>query len=174
MTAALTTPAWAPRSVAVALARARAARDAGIDLALEAASDWEKALVWQAIEAFAELGQPFSANNLRDLLPDVRTPMIGGQFTKASIAGVIVRVGIVMSTDEPTHHKPIGLWLGASAAARLAEGEPLTPPSPAVAAAHRALQDVLGPVSTASGNMRRWRIAHAVAAAAESALAGES
>ena len=52
----------------------------------------------------------------------------------------------------------------------MAEGEPLVPPSPAVAAAHRALLDVLGPVSTASGNMRRWRIAHAVAAATEAAL----
>lgn len=174
MTAALTTPARAPRSVTVALARARAARDAGIDLALEAASDWEKALVWQGIEAFGQTGRPFSANNLRDLLPDVRTPMIGGQFTKASAAGVIVRVGVVMSTDEETHHKAIGLWLGAAAAARLSQGEPLVPPSPAVLAAHRALLDVLGPVSTAAGNMRRWRIAHQVAAATEAALTGAS
>lgn len=174
MTAALTTPAAAPRNVTAALAAARAARDAGIALALEGASDWDKALVWQAIEAFGEVGQPFSANNLRDLLPDVPRAMIGGQFTKASAAGVIVRVGVVMSTDEPTHHKAIGLWLGAAAAARLAEGEPLVEPSPAVAAAHRALEDVLGPVSTAAGNMRRWRVAHHVAAAAEAALAGAS
>lgn len=138
----------------------------------DAGSAWDKALIDQAIDAFAAFGQPFSANNLRDLLPDVRQSLMGSRFYAASVQERIVRVGVVTSTKENTHAKPIELWLGAAAAQRLAQGEPLVPPSPAVAAAHRALEDVLGPVSTASGNMRRWRIAYAVAAATEDALAG--
>lgn len=168
----LTTPPSAPPSVAEALARARAARDAGMAQA-EAADllGYDRAIIDQAIVAFAELGQPFSANNLRDLLPDVRTSLLGSRFYAASCAGTIVRVGVVPSTKENTHHKPIELWLGAAAAERVSQGDPLEEPNPAVRAAHRALEEVLGPVSTAAGNMRRWRVAYHVAAATEAALA---
>ncbi|MFC6342681.1 hypothetical protein ACFP8W_11880, partial [Nocardioides hankookensis] len=91
---------------------ARAARDQGIAHAELAGSDWDKALIDQAIAAFAGTGVPFSANDLRPLLPDVRTSLMGSRFIAAAHHGVIQKLGGTTSTKKNTHFKPVGLWLG--------------------------------------------------------------
>lgn len=100
-------------SPAEAIAAARAARDAGIAMAEDAdRSGWDKALIWQAIEAFAATMRPFSANDIRPLLGDVRPALMGGRFMAAAKAGVIRRVGRVTSRKENTHLKDIARWIG--------------------------------------------------------------
>ena len=96
-----------------AIAAARAARDQGMAQAEDAdATGWEKALIDQAIRAFAATGQPFSANDLRPLLPDVRSSLMGSRFMAAAKAGQIRRVGLATSTKKNTHSKDVGRWVG--------------------------------------------------------------
>ena len=102
-------------SVVDAIAAAIAARDEGMRQAEEAdRSGWNKALIDQAIDAMALTRRPFSANDLRELLPsDVPTPLIGSRFQHASRnRGVIRRVGLTTSTKKNTHGKDVGQWVG--------------------------------------------------------------
>lgn len=94
---------------------ARQLRDAGMAIAEAADRDgWDRKVIDQAINAFARTGDPFSANDLRDLLPDVRPALIGARFYAASVQGRIVRhrQERVTSTSKSTHHKDVGLWVG--------------------------------------------------------------
>lgn len=96
-----------------AIDAARAERDEAMAMAEEAdRSGWDKKVIDQAIEAFARDGRPFSANDLRDLLPDVRTSLMGSRFYAASVAGLIRKQGRVTSTKRNTHAKDIDLWVG--------------------------------------------------------------
>lgn len=104
----------APQSVREAIAAARAARDEGMAQAEDAdQSGWERSLIDQAITAFAATGEPFSANDLRGLLPDVRSALMGARFMAAAKAGQIRRVGFATSTKQNTHSKPVALWVRA-------------------------------------------------------------
>lgn len=106
-----------PESVAHAVAVARRARDEGIAQAEDADhSGWNKALIDQAIDAYADAGRPFSANDLRHLQLDVPPALIGARFMAASVAGVIKKVGADVSSSGPTHHKEIGRWIRADLA----------------------------------------------------------
>jgi hypothetical protein len=79
---------------------------------VEAASDeWERAVIDQAIRALADRGRPFSANDVRPLLPPgVRPALVGARFMAASRRLEIVEVGLVRSTDPGTHAKRITIW----------------------------------------------------------------
>lgn len=70
----------------------------------------DRAVIDQAIRAVAARGRPFSANDVRHLLPVVRTSLIGARFLAAAKAGVITRIGYVVSTDPGTHARPIAQW----------------------------------------------------------------
>lgn len=105
----------APETItpAEAIAAARAARDAGIAMAEDAdVTGWDKAVIDQAIEAFAATMRPFSANDIRPLLGDVRASLMGARFLGAANAGRIRRVGRVTSRKENTHLKDIARWIG--------------------------------------------------------------
>lgn len=100
---------------AAAIAAARAARDEGMALAEDAdTTGWEKNLIDQAIAAFAGTGEPFSANDLRPLLPDVRPALMGARFYAASVRGEIRRVGFATSTKKNTHSKDVAMWIRTS------------------------------------------------------------
>jgi len=71
----------------------------------------DRLVIDQAIRAVANYGHPFSANDVRPLLPLVRTSLVGARFMAASKAGLIRRTGWVTSTDPGTHARPIGLWV---------------------------------------------------------------
>jgi hypothetical protein len=98
-----------------AIAAARAARDEGMAQAEDAdRSGWDKSLIDTAIAAFAGTGEPFSANDLRGLLPDVRSALMGARFMAAAKAGQIRRVGVATSTKKNTHSKDVAMWIRAS------------------------------------------------------------
>lgn len=100
---------------AAAIAAARAARDEGMALAEDAdTTGWEKSLIDQAIAAFAATGEPFSINDFRDLMPDVRPALMGARFYAASVRGEIRRVGLTPSTKKNTHSKDVAVWIRAS------------------------------------------------------------
>ena len=92
-----------------------AARDEGMRLAQEAdRSGWNSRLIDQAIDVLAATGEPFSANDLRVLLPiDIPGGLFGNRFTHAyKNRGVIRWVGTEESNKKNTHLKPIGRWIG--------------------------------------------------------------
>ena len=98
------------------IAKAIAARDAGIAQAEDNASDWDKALIDQAIAFFAKTGQPFSANDIRPLLPaDINCRgLMGGRFTAAYNRREIQPIGDHPSHKENTHGKRIMIWISAT------------------------------------------------------------
>lgn len=109
----MSTMTLAPSTVAEKIAAARAEMHAGMALAETGdQADWDRKLIDQAIAAFAITGEPFSANDLRDLLPDVRTTLMGSRFYAASVREEIRKVGDATSTKKNTHAKPVALWIG--------------------------------------------------------------
>lgn len=98
------------------LTPARNARDEGLARVEASSSEWEKAVIDQAILAMAEKPVRFSANDFRDLLPEVRTRKLIGQrcgdLSKRK-PPPIVKVDETISTDEGTHAKKINVYIGA-------------------------------------------------------------
>lgn len=104
-----------PTSAQNRIAAAIAERNEGWALAEEADRHVrDKALIDEAIDALAETGQEFSANEVRELLPDtVRASLMGARFAHArQNRGVIRFAGYVTSTKRNTHAKPVGRWVG--------------------------------------------------------------
>ncbi|WP_431889403.1 hypothetical protein [Nocardiopsis alba] len=67
----------------------------------------------QLIAEHAATGEPFSANTIRDQIPEgVRPNAIGGRFRHAARRGLIRPVGYVASTDPGTHGHPVRVWQG--------------------------------------------------------------
>lgn len=95
------------------ITRCIAERDAGMAQAEESElTEWNRRLIDQAIEVFANAGGKFSANDLRPLLPDVPGPLMGARFYAARVRGRIRFAGYVTSTKKNTHAKPVYLWTG--------------------------------------------------------------
>lgn len=88
-------------------------RDSGIARVEAASDDQDRAVIDQAIAVFAATGRPFSANQVRPVLPAIRSRrLIGARFLSAAKRGRIVRVGYVASTDPRTHSHPVAVWRG--------------------------------------------------------------
>lgn len=97
--------------------RCIAARDEGMRQAEDAdRSDWNKHLIDQGIDALAGTGQPFSANDLRILLPDdLPGPLFGARFNHAATNRRVISFhGWTTSTKANTHNHPIRVWIGRS------------------------------------------------------------
>lgn len=97
------------------MAQAIAARDAGMAQAEEAASEWDIRLLDQAIAWFAQTGLPFSANDIRPLLP---ADFNGRGLMGARFSAAYSRREIRPITDRPsnkpnTHNKRIAIWVAA-------------------------------------------------------------
>lgn len=93
---------------------AYAMRDAGLDQVTEASDDQDIAVVDQAILTVADRGGQFSANDVRPLLPALRSRnLIGARFNALRTAKRITRVkgSYVPSTDPGTHGHPIAVWV---------------------------------------------------------------
>lgn len=90
-------------------------REAGMALADANASDWDKALIDQAIEWFAQTGELFSANDVRRALPDDINArgLMGARFGVAfQRTQIISPVSTTPSSKRNTHGKGIGVWIG--------------------------------------------------------------
>lgn len=90
-------------------------RDAALELVTENGDTQDVAVVDQAISRFAASGARFSANDVRPLLPALRSNnLVGARFNAARMRRQIVKVGEVISTDPGTHGKKVALYIGAA------------------------------------------------------------
>lgn len=74
-----------------------------------------KQLVDAGIDRLAATGQPFTADDVRDLgIPDPTSPKAwGARFLAAAKQGRIRRIGYVPSRRASVHAHPIAQWTGA-------------------------------------------------------------
>jgi len=87
------------------------ARDEAIERVERDAWSADRDLIDQAITTVAGRGTPFSANEVRELLPvSVKRSLIGARFLAAAKAGWLVRIGYEPSTDPGTHSSPVAVW----------------------------------------------------------------
>lgn len=93
-----------------------ALKEIGTSSADLAADKVWKHLVDAGIDRLAATGQPFTADDVRDLgIPDPSSPKAwGARFLSAARAGRIRRVGYVPSRRASVHAHPIAQWVGAS------------------------------------------------------------
>lgn len=90
----------------------QALAEEGMARAEQSAGDWDIAVIDQAIGELARSGRAFSANDVRPLLPQVRTPAIGARFAAARKRDEITPIGYTPSTDPGTHGHPVRMWRG--------------------------------------------------------------
>jgi hypothetical protein len=60
------------------------------------------------------IGEPWSANDIREVLPGVRQPLIGARVRAAAMRKKMRKVGYTPSTLPSTHSHPIAVWRGVS------------------------------------------------------------
>mgnify|MGYP000039955643 FL=1 len=77
------------------------------------ADEWDRQVIDRVIHAFADQGHPFSANDFRELLPEVRTCLIPHRLRVAVNAGVIKVVGQTASALKSTHAHKLNVYQGA-------------------------------------------------------------
>lgn len=90
-----------PAHHAPAVAEALALFDAAVPE--DRTDDWDKAVIDQAIGYVAAQGLPFSANDLRPLLPAVRTALVSRRLIAAQNRNEIRATGFTRSTLASTH-----------------------------------------------------------------------
>lgn len=75
-----------------------------------------KQLADAAIDRLATAGEPFTADDVRELgVPDPSSPKAwGARFLSAAKQGRIIRVGYVPSRRPSVHAHPIAQWRGAA------------------------------------------------------------
>ncbi|GAA1138677.1 hypothetical protein [Nocardioides aquiterrae] len=89
--------------------------------------DWDRAVIYAVIEAFAAQGQPFSINDCRDHLPPVRKALISRGFIRAQREGLIEWKGrTTPSTLESTNAAAVKVYVPVRDDSR----PPVTPPAP--------------------------------------------
>jgi hypothetical protein len=74
------------------------------------AGKWDMATVIQAIRHLAESGEPFSAEDVTPLLPEVGRQTIGAAFNVARRRGLITAVGFKTSATPSRHGSVIRVW----------------------------------------------------------------
>ena len=91
-------------------------KEQGTRRADEAADAIWKQLADAAIDRLAKAGEPFTADDVRELgVPDPTSPKAwGARFLSAAKSGRIVRVGYVPSRRPSVHAHPIAQWKGAA------------------------------------------------------------
>ena len=71
---------------------------------------WDNRVIRQCIEAFVRQGRPFSANDLRPLLPEVRKCLISRRLIDAQKDGLIRYVGVTPSTLASTKAARVNVY----------------------------------------------------------------
>ncbi|MFD3520478.1 hypothetical protein [Streptomyces sp. NPDC058653] len=86
---------------------------AELEAFIASVSEWDRALIEQAIQIFGENGRPFSMNTFRDLLPEMAHGTAGLVFLSLinRRPAPIVEIRKVRSTSGPTHNKQIGEYI---------------------------------------------------------------
>lgn len=100
-----------PRPLTPAERLAAADKDARLDDIVGRVGDWDRFLVEQAVWHFGLANDTFSANDLRDLLPELAHGYLGAAVNSLRSAGLIEHTGqMVPSTSGPTHGHRISVW----------------------------------------------------------------
>jgi hypothetical protein len=77
-------------------------------------TDWNEAILDQALLAIAGGGRPFSANDLWAIVPDMGRGTAGlyfGALSRRTSPRVLIKVGDEPSINEKAHGKPVNLYL---------------------------------------------------------------
>ncbi len=100
-----------PRSLTPAERLAAADKDSTLDSIVARTGDWDRFLVEQAVWHFGLLNDTFSANQLRDVLPELAQGFLGAAINSLRTAGILEHTGqMVPSTSGPTHGHRISVW----------------------------------------------------------------
>ena len=91
-------------------------RDAGLAQTTEAADEQDIRVIDQAIAHLNRSGRRWSANTLRELLPEVRRPLVGARVRAAAMRKEMTAVGYVASTLPSTHAHRVTVWQGVTRA----------------------------------------------------------
>ncbi|MFC8272333.1 hypothetical protein ACFUJR_07275 [Streptomyces sp. NPDC057271] len=99
-----------PRRLTPAERLASAEKDFLLETIAEQSS-WDRFLVEQAVHAFGLRHDEFSANDIRDVLPEMGHGFLGAAINSLRTAGIIEHTGrVVPSTLGSTHGHRIALW----------------------------------------------------------------
>lgn len=93
--------------------QARDRADAALRALYSTVTDWDRALIEQAVDTIGDDGRPVSMNLLRDLLPDMAHGTAGLAFHSLvrRRPSPLVKVGEEPSTSPATHGKPINVYV---------------------------------------------------------------
>lgn len=94
---------------------ARKLRDEGMARTQAADDDrggWDTKVIDKAIEHLNASRRPWSANDLRELLPHVRQPLIGRRVSSFAGRRLMMKVDREPSTLASTHNHEIAVWVG--------------------------------------------------------------
>lgn len=75
-----------------------------------AADAWDRSVIDKVIDAFVSQGRPFSANDMRELLPVVRKCLVGARLNSYQRRGLIRRVGITPSSLQSTKGAHVAVY----------------------------------------------------------------
>lgn len=74
-------------------------------------SEWSQFIVEQAVFHFGLANDTFSANSMRDVLPELGHGFLGAAFNALRMGGVIEHTGqYVPSTSPATRAHPVAVW----------------------------------------------------------------
>jgi hypothetical protein len=91
-------------------AEARGRRDRGVQVVEQASDDQDRAVVDQAIRELGGMHGTVSANDIRGLLPNVRSALIGARFLSLAKAGKLLKTGYIPATHAAGHGRMVALW----------------------------------------------------------------
>lgn len=96
----------------LSVAERLAAADRDIRLAdIAAQSSWDQFLVMQAAFHYGQIHATFTANQLRQILPEMGQGFLGAAIGSLRAGGVIEHTGaMVPSTSAPTHGHRLAVW----------------------------------------------------------------
>lgn len=100
-----------PRPLTPAERLAAADKDHTLEQIVAHTGDWDRFLVEQAVWHFGLANDTFSANDLRNVLPELAQGFLGAAINSLRTAGLIEHTGqMVPSTSGPTHGHRLSVW----------------------------------------------------------------
>lgn len=86
------------------------ARDEAIAVVEDAADDWSRKVIDQAIRSIGQTSGHVTSNDLRDVLPAVPPNLLGPRLLAAAKRGLLVEDGTVRATHVAGHARRIVNW----------------------------------------------------------------
>lgn len=89
---------------------AMAERERGIGVVEQASDDQDRAVVDQAIREVGRMRGTVSANDIRPLLPNVRSSLVGARFLGLAKQGKLRKIGYIAATHAAGHGRMVAEW----------------------------------------------------------------